>query len=131
VSQKVYQQHCKRAEEEIILEACEVVELKFPGELIGKEVIDSNARRIGVVKRILVVIPQMSIRMIVQGKGEQELPISEEDIAKVSGLIQLNKSYEKLEEIDVGEVSKLRVKIFREIQEKLKRTYGRVGFKDQ
>ncbi len=113
------------------METCEVVELKFPGELMGKEVIDSNARRIGVVKRILLVMPQMTVRMIVQGKGDQELPISSEDIAKVSGLIQLNKSYEKLEEIDVGEVSKLRVKIFREIQEKLKKLYGRSGFMGQ
>ena len=45
----------------------ELYELSIPGQLIGKEVIDSSARKIGVIRNVKITFPPTKVNIIIKG----------------------------------------------------------------
>ncbi|NHJ87861.1 MAG: hypothetical protein FK734_20530 [Asgard group archaeon] len=102
----------KAPEQEPIM--AELYELKIPGQLIGKEVIDASARKIGVVRNIKVTFPPTKISIIIKGLDvEIELPM--DSISTVGGVVQLKDTIKQVEEIEIRDVARLREEIANEI----------------
>ena len=95
--------------------SAELYELTMPGQLIGKEVVDSKARRIGVVRNLRVSIPPIKTEMIVKGL-DVEFPVNIENISTVGTVIQLNIAVKEAEEIEIHDILKLRKEIWDEIK---------------
>ena len=57
----------------------ELYELSMPGRLLGKEVLDNRARRIGIVRSIRIALNPTRSELIVKG-AEVEFPV---DFSKV------------------------------------------------
>ena len=93
----------------------EVYELQIPGSIVGKEVIDGSARRIGIVRSLRITIPPGKIELQIKGLGI-ELPIDVTNIAAVGNVIQLTKTVKEAEEISIADVQRLRSDIWKEIQ---------------
>ncbi len=79
----------------------ELTEKSYKGVLIGKEVYDSQAKRIGIVKSILLKFPPLKAYLIVQN-GNYSLEISFDIVQSVGHIIQLS------EEINLGVEENLR-----------------------
>lgn len=93
----------------------ELYELKVPGHLIGKEVIDGLARRIGVVRSVRLKLPELKVELVVKGL-DVEFPVDSEDISAVGNVIQLKTAIKEAEPIDIHEVARLRKEIISEIR---------------
>ncbi len=98
----------------------EVYELQIPGNIVGKEVIDGSARRIGIVRSLRITIPPGKIELQVKGLGV-ELPIDVANIAAVGNVIQLTKTVKEAEEISIADVQRLRSETWKEIQASIMR----------
>ena len=93
----------------------ELYELKMPGQLLGKEVVDSKARRIGVVRSLRVSLPPLKSEIIVKGLGVEFLS-NVENIMTVGSVIQLNTYVKEAEEIEIHDILRLRREIWDEIR---------------
>ena len=96
----------------------ELYELRVPGLLIGKEVIDGHARRIGVVRSVRLKLPELKVQLIVKGL-DIEFPVDSEDISAVGNVIQLKTPIREAEPIDIHEVVRLRKEILSEIRSQM------------
>ncbi|NHJ02179.1 MAG: hypothetical protein EAX86_08575 [Candidatus Heimdallarchaeota archaeon] len=92
----------------------ELFELKFPGKLIGKAVIDANARMIGVIRNVRVQIPSSTISLIIKGL-DTEFTIKSENIQAIGNVIQLNVNIKHSEPIEINDIIRLRNEIKEEI----------------
>lgn len=92
----------------------ELFELMFPGKLIGKAVIDANARMIGVIRNVRIQIPSSSITLIVKGL-DTEFTIKSENIQAIGNVIQLNVNIKHSEPIEINDIIQLRNEIKEEI----------------
>ncbi len=92
----------------------ELFELMFPGKLIGKAVIDANARMIGVIRNIRIQIPSPTISLTVKGL-DTEFTVKSEDIQAIGNVVQLNVIIKHSEPIEINDIINLR----NEIQEEL------------
>lgn len=92
----------------------ELFELMFPGKLVGKAVIDANARMIGVIRNVRITIPSSTISLTVKGL-DTEFTVKSENIQAVGNVVQLNVTIKHSEPIEINDVIKLRT----EIQEEL------------
>ncbi|MHA2243748.1 MAG: hypothetical protein ACXADY_02135 [Candidatus Hodarchaeales archaeon] len=92
----------------------ELFELMFPGKLIGKAVIDANARMIGVIRNIRIQIPSPTISLTVKGL-DTEFTVKSEDIQAIGNVVQLNVIIKHSEPVEINDIIKLR----NEIQEEL------------
>lgn len=95
--------------------SAELYELKMPGQLLGKEVVDAKARRIGVVRNLRVSIPPIKTELIVKGL-DVEFAVNMENIATVGSVIQLNIMIKEAEEIEIHDILRLRKEIWDEIK---------------
>ncbi len=86
-----------------------------PGKLIGKAVIDGNAQLIGVIRSIRVQVPPGTVEFVVKGLNI-EFTIDSKDIQTIGGVVQLNRSLNHVEPIDVSDVLHLRDEIKVEIK---------------
>jgi len=92
----------------------ELYELRIPGQLIGKEVIDASARKIGIVRNVKLTFPPAKISIILKGLDiEIQLPI--DSIATIGGVVQLKETIKQAEELEIRDVARLRDEIAREI----------------
>jgi len=92
----------------------ELYELRIPGELIGKEVIDASARKIGIVRNVKLTFPPAKISIILKGLDiEIQLPI--DSIATIGGVVQLKETIKQAEELEIRDVARLRDEIAKEI----------------
>ena len=98
----------------------EVYELQMPGNVVGKEVIDGSARRIGIVRSMRITLPPGKVELQVKGLGV-ELPIDVANISAVGNVIQLTKTVKEAEEISIADVQRLRSETWKEIQALLMR----------
>ncbi|MFX1473964.1 MAG: PRC-barrel domain-containing protein [Promethearchaeota archaeon] len=98
----------------------EVYELQIPGNIVGKEVIDGSARRIGIVRSLRITLPPGKVELQVKGLGV-ELPIDVANISAVGNVIQLTKTVKEAEEISITDVQRLRSEIWKEIQSSIMR----------
>jgi sporulation protein YlmC with PRC-barrel domain len=92
----------------------ELFEIMFPGKLIGKAVIDANARMIGVIRNVRIQIPSPTISITIKGL-DTEFTVKSENIQAVGNVVQLNVSIKHSEPIEINDIIKLR----NEIQEEL------------
>ncbi|MHA1367671.1 MAG: hypothetical protein ACTSP5_14845 [Candidatus Heimdallarchaeota archaeon] len=73
----------------------ELYELSIPGQLIGKEVIDASARKIGVVYNVKLTFPP-------------------------GGVVQLKETIKQAEELEIRDVARLREEIASDISKYLR-----------
>jgi sporulation protein YlmC with PRC-barrel domain len=92
----------------------ELYELRIPGELIGKEVIDASARKIGIVRNVKLTFPPAKISIIIKGL-DVEIPLPIDTIATVGGVIQLKETIKQVEELEIRDVARLREEVANEI----------------
>lgn len=92
----------------------ELFELMFPGKLVGKAVIDANARMIGVIRNIRIQIPSPTISLTVKGL-DTEFTVKSENIQAIGNVVQLNIIIKHSEPVEINDIMKLR----NEIQEEL------------
>ena len=104
---------CPR-EKESILEA-ELYELNVPGSLVLKEVMDSKAKRIGVVRCVKLSFPPR-VELIIKGL-DMEIPIDYKSVSKVGTVIQLKIKVPVAEECDTNEIVRIQEEIKSEIRE--------------
>ncbi|MHA1409468.1 MAG: hypothetical protein ACTSQY_03960 [Candidatus Odinarchaeia archaeon] len=95
--------------------SAELYELKMPGELLGKEVVDSKARRIGVVRNLRITLPPVKTELIIKGL-DIEFTVNTDNIATVGSVIQLNIVVKEAEEIEIHDILRLRREIWDEIK---------------
>ncbi len=93
----------------------EVYELQMPGNIIGKEVIDGSARRIGIVRSLRIMLPPGKVELQVKGLGV-ELPVDVSNITAVGNVIQLSNTVKEAEEISIVDVQRLREETWKEVQ---------------
>ncbi len=92
----------------------ELYELVFPGQLIGKAVIDSDARMVGVIRNVRIQIPSPSISLIIKGL-DTEFTVKAENVQVIGNVVQLNITIKHSEPIEVNDVIRLRNEIQEEI----------------
>jgi sporulation protein YlmC with PRC-barrel domain len=93
----------------------ELYELSMPGRLLGKEVLDSRARRIGIVRSIRISLHPTRSELIVKG-AEVEFPVDFSSIDAVGTVVQLNTMVKEAEEIEVHDVIRLQKEVLDDIQ---------------
>jgi sporulation protein YlmC with PRC-barrel domain len=93
----------------------EVYELQMPGHIVGKEVIDGSARRIGIVRSLRITLPPGKVELQVKGLGV-ELPVDVTNITAVGNVIQLSNTVKEAEEISIADVQRLREETWKEVQ---------------
>ena len=92
----------------------ELYELSIPGQLIGKEVIDASAMKIGVVRNVKLTFPPAKINVIIKGL-DVEFQIPMDSISTVGGVVQLKEAIKQAEELEIRDVARLREEIAKEI----------------
>jgi hypothetical protein len=92
----------------------EVYELQMPGNIVGKEVVDGSARRIGIVRSLRITLPPGKVELQVKGLGV-ELPVDVANIAAVGNVIQLSNTVKEAEEISIADVQRLREETWKEV----------------
>ena len=93
----------------------EVYELIMPGNIVGKEVIDGSARRIGIVRSLRIMLPPGKVELQVKGLGV-EIPVDVTNITAVGNVIQLSNTVKEAEEISIADVQRLREETWKEVQ---------------
>lgn len=93
----------------------ELYELPAPGKLIGLEVIDSYARKVGIVRSVKIQFFPQKISIIVKGLGV-EFTISAEEIKAINSVVNLKIPAKQADEIQLQDVERLRDEIFSEIK---------------
>ncbi len=107
----------KTTESQSIL--AELYELRMPGQLIGKEVIDSSARKIGIIRNIKLTFPPAKVLIIIKGLDiEIQLPI--DSILTVGGVVQLKEAIKQAEELEIRDVARLRDEVAKEVASHLR-----------
>ena len=102
-----------------ILIESELYELSMPGKIIGKEIFDNRARRIGIVRNIRLSLAPLKVELIVKGL-EVEFPIDIQDVETVGSVIQLKTIAKEAEEIDIRDVIRLQKEVWDDIRSYLK-----------
>ena len=93
----------------------ELYELNMPGRLLGKEVLDNRARRIGIVRSIRIALHPTRSELIVKG-AEVEFPVDFSKVDAVGTVIQLNSVGKDAEEIEVHDVIRLQKEVLDDIK---------------
>ena len=93
----------------------ELYELSMPGRILGKEVLDSRARRIGIVRSIRISLHPTRTELIVKG-AEVEFPVGFDKIEAVGTVVQLNSGVNDAEEIEVHDVIRLQKEVLDDIR---------------
>ncbi len=86
----------------------------IPGELLGKEVIDSEARRVGIIRGIKIKYPPLKAMLIIRGK-ELEVDVPIEYIEQVGKTVVKVKKRIDLDEITAEDVIVLTNELRKEI----------------
>ncbi|MFW9892153.1 MAG: hypothetical protein ACFFFO_08125, partial [Candidatus Thorarchaeota archaeon] len=93
----------------------ELYELSMPGRLLGKEVLDNRARRIGIVRSIRIALHPTRSELIVKG-AEVEFPVDFSKVDAVGTVVQLNSVVKDAEEIEVHDVIRLQKEVLDDIK---------------
>ncbi|MHA1269612.1 MAG: hypothetical protein ACTSPY_07460 [Candidatus Helarchaeota archaeon] len=88
----------------------------FPGKLVGKEVLDRESRRLGLVKSIRVEYLPWKISLIVKGLN-LELPVDISEVSAIGTVVQLKTRITAMPELGVNEIIRLRNEIKGELKE--------------
>ncbi len=102
-------------EEESLKLETEFYELRMPGYILGKEVVDSKARRIGIVRSLRLSIPNFKAELIIKGL-DVEFPVDIENVVAVGSVIQLRNVVKEAEEVEIHDILRLRKEVWDEIK---------------
>ena len=98
----------------------ELFELRFPGKIIGKAVIDADAQMIGVIRNVRVQIgPSPTVTSLTVKGLNTEFEIKSENIKAIGNVVNLTVTIKHSEPIEVQDIIRLR----NEIQEELLHFY--------
>ncbi len=92
----------------------ELFEIMFPGKIVGKAVIDANARMVGVIRNIKIQLPSSTIFLVVKGL-DTEFSVNSTDIQAIGNIVQLNVTIKHSEPIEINDIIRLRNEIQEEI----------------
>jgi hypothetical protein len=101
----------------------EFFETIFPGKLCGKEVVDKQSRRIGIIKHIIVEYLPWKVSLIVKGLNI-EIPVDIREVENIGTLVQLKTKITALPEINVNDLIRIRD----EVKEELKDITNKITF---
>ena len=104
----------------------ELFELMFPGKIIGRAVVDAEARIIGVIRNVRIQIPSPMISLVVKGLNT-EFTVKAENIKAIGNVVQLNITIKHSEPIEVNDIVRLRSEIQEEINHFFDLNRGRSG----
>ncbi len=93
----------------------ELYELSMPGRILGKEVLDSRAKRIGIVRSIRISLNPTRSELIVKG-AEVEFPVDFSKVDAVGTVVQLNSVVKDAEEIEIHDVMRLQKEVLDDIR---------------
>ena len=94
----------------------ELYEMGLPGQLVGKEVVDSLARKVGVVRNVKLRFFPLHLSIIIKGLGV-EFSVNGNDIEAISKtIVKLSKPAKQANEIDIDDVFRLRDEIYTEMK---------------
>ncbi|MHA2188135.1 MAG: hypothetical protein ACW99V_07855, partial [Candidatus Thorarchaeota archaeon] len=93
----------------------ELYELSMPGRILGKEVIDSRAKRIGIVRSIRIALHPTRSELIVKG-AEVEFPIDFSKVETVGTVVQLNTVVKDSEELEIHDIVRLQKEVLDDIR---------------
>jgi sporulation protein YlmC with PRC-barrel domain len=93
----------------------ELYELSMPGRILGKEVLDSRARRIGIVRSIRIALHPTRTELIVKG-AEVEFPVDFSKIENIGTVVQLNSVVNDAEELEIHDVVRLQKEVLDDIR---------------
>jgi sporulation protein YlmC with PRC-barrel domain len=94
----------------------ELYEMGLPGQLVGKEVVDSLARKVGVVRSVKIRFFPLHVMVIIKGLGV-EFSVNGTDIEAISKtIVKLNKPAKQANEIEIDDVYRLRDEIYAEMK---------------
>ena len=91
----------------------------IPGELLGKEVIDSEARRVGIIRGIKIKYPPLKAMLIIRGK-ELEIDIPIDYVEQIGKTVVKVKKRIDLDEITAEDVITLTNELKKEIVAELR-----------
>ena len=90
-------------------------EARFPGKLVGKEVLDKDSRRLGIIKAIRVEYLPWNVSLIIKGLNV-ELPVNFSEVESIGTVVILKTRISVFPEIDINNLITLR----EEVKEDLK-----------
>ncbi|MEX2705345.1 MAG: hypothetical protein ACTSP1_01335 [Candidatus Freyarchaeota archaeon] len=93
----------------------ELYELTIPGQLIGKVVVDSAARMVGIIRSIRVSLPPLRVELVIKGL-EVEFPIDVSNVTAVGSVVQLKNVAKEAETVELRDVQRLRKELIEEIR---------------
>lgn len=105
----------------------EVYEMMVPGTLVGKEIIDSDARRIGVCRSIKIRFPQNkknelkhALFLVIKGL-DIEFDVSIDDVEVIGNIIKLKIPARQADDLQVADVLRIQEDIAGEIRARASR----------
>ncbi|MGQ4833226.1 MAG: hypothetical protein ACP6IS_04930 [Candidatus Asgardarchaeia archaeon] len=99
----------------------ELYELEtMPGILLGRVVIDSKARMVGIVRSIRVTIPSFKVELIIKGL-DVEIPVDAQSVEAVGNVVKLKVPMESIDSIEIEDIIKLQRELFEEIKDRILR----------
>ncbi len=93
----------------------ELYELIIPGQLVGKVVVDSAARMVGIIRSIRVSLPPLRVELVIKGL-EVEFPIDVSNVNAVGSVVQLKNVAKEAETVELRDVQRLRKELIEEIR---------------
>jgi len=105
----------KLASDDVPYIETEAYELALPGRLIGKAVIDSRQKMVGIVRNLKIRIPPGDVYLLIKGL-DVEVSVPQEAVVAVGGVVQLKRPLNQAEEIDMTHALRLRDELREEIE---------------
>jgi len=97
----------------------ELYELEqMPGELIGKAVIDSKARMVGIVRNVKITLPTFKVEIVIKG-FDVEIPVDIQNVDTVGSVVKLKIQMDTIETVEIEDIIRLRKELNEEIRERL------------
>jgi len=93
----------------------ELFEIPYPGKIIGKAVVDANARMVGVVRSIQFSVIKGDLKLVVRSQ-DKEKAISISAVDNIGNVVHLAEVLLEFEEIDLDDVVRLRAEVEAEIR---------------
>ena len=93
----------------------EFFESTFPGKLVGKEVLDKDSRRIGIIKSIRIEHLPWKISLMIKGIN-LEIPVDLSEVENIGTIVQLKSIITAMPEIDENEMIRLKNEIRYELR---------------
>ncbi|MBS7250712.1 MAG: hypothetical protein KIH08_09025 [Candidatus Freyarchaeota archaeon] len=94
----------------------ELYELVIPGQLVGKVVVDSAARMVGIIRSIRLSLPPLRVELIIKGL-EVEFPVDVSNVLAVGSVVQLKNVAREAETVELRDVQRLRKELIEEIRQ--------------